>query len=154
MNSSCGTWRREGSWPRSPLRRGAPYLSINQTGDILASVATWGGGPKLWHPQTGQELLTLPHSSGTYVAARDRRLFAGERDGTKIRLEACVPGQVCRTLVRDLRAEKENQYLTPALHPDGRLLAVSMETGVGLWDLPSGRELAFLPLGHTESLAF
>src|SRR5262249_16201168 len=69
----------------------------------------------------------------------------------KIRLSECVPGQVRRSLVRDLRAPKGKRYESPALHPNGWLLAVGMDNGVGLWDLPSGRELAFLPIGLVES---
>jgi serine/threonine protein kinase/WD40 repeat protein/tetratricopeptide (TPR) repeat protein len=135
---------------------GGPFLSVNRTGDMLASLATWSsGGFRLWHAQTGQDLLTLPGYSDTFnLATRDGRLLKFASDGTKLRLKACVPGQIRRTLVRDLRAEKKKRYESPALHPNGRLLAVSMETGVGLWDLPSGRELAFLPIGDTAKAAF
>jgi WD40 repeat protein/tetratricopeptide (TPR) repeat protein len=135
---------------------GNPFVNINRTGDVLASRAAWGaGGAKLWHPLTGQELLTLPRSSAHfYVAGPDGRLFSREVSGTKIRLTECVPGQAHRVLVRGLLAEKGKQYKAPAIHPGGRLLAVSMETGVGLWDLTSGQELGFLPLGDTETAVF
>jgi WD40 repeat protein len=134
---------------------GAPVLTINRTGDLLASLSDWHKGVRLWHAQTGQELLTLPHASDSnWVQALDGRLFACQFAGTKIGLREYVPSQVFRTFVRDLRADKHKKYNTPAVHPDGRLLAVSMESGVGLWDLASGRELAFLDLGGTESAAF
>jgi serine/threonine protein kinase/WD40 repeat protein/tetratricopeptide (TPR) repeat protein len=134
---------------------GAPNLSINRTGDLFASVSNWFGGARFWHPQTGQLLLTLPGAQGDFkLTSVDGRLLSSSRRGTRILLEECVPSQVRRTLVRDVRAKKGKQYFMPAVHPDGRLLAVGMESGVGLWDLPSGREVAFLPIGYTETIAF
>jgi serine/threonine protein kinase/WD40 repeat protein/tetratricopeptide (TPR) repeat protein len=136
-------------------KAGAPSLHINRTGDILTSSDGWKWGYRVWHAQTGQELLTNPWLTDDFShSSQDGRLFARGIEDTKIRLTECAPGQVCRTLVRDHRAEKGKKYYMPTLHPDGRLLAVSMESGVGMWDLPSGRELAFLPIGRTESVAF
>src|SRR5205085_10274179 len=45
-------------------------------------------------------------------------------------------------------------YGNPSVHPDGRLLAVGMNQGVGFWDLITGDELGFLPTGapHTQVL--
>src|SRR5208282_3358908 len=48
-----------------------------------------------------------------------------------------------RTLVR-ASATGEGSYHCPAISSDGRLLAVGMWDGVGMWDLASGKELAFL----------
>ncbi len=39
----------------------------------------------------------------------------------------------------------QGEYHTCAVPPGGRLLAVGMTDGVGLWDLPSGNPLAFFP---------
>jgi hypothetical protein len=90
------------------------------------------------------------------VSAARRRdpLFDCRPAGTRLRIEECVPGHVRRTLVRDLRAEKGRQYFVPAFHPDGRLLAVGMESGVGLWDLLQAREVGFLPIDYTQTVAF
>jgi eukaryotic-like serine/threonine-protein kinase len=134
---------------------GAAHVSVNRTGDVLASTSVWGGGFRLWHAHTGEELLTIPASEDVFNGVlQDGRLTALNREGTKLRLMELVPGQVHRAIVRDVRAEKGKRYFSPTLHPNGRLLAVSMESGVGLWDLPSGRELAFLPLGRTETAIF
>jgi serine/threonine protein kinase/WD40 repeat protein/tetratricopeptide (TPR) repeat protein len=134
---------------------GAPYLGINRRGDLLASASGWWGGVRIWHPQTGQHLLTLPEQrSGFPYATADGRLFSYTRANEKIHIEECVPSQVRRSLVRDLRAPKGKQCYIPSLHPGGRLLAVGMENGVGLWDVPSCREVAFLPIDYTENVLF
>jgi WD40 repeat protein/tetratricopeptide (TPR) repeat protein len=134
---------------------GAPFLSMNSAGDLLACTGLWWGGLRLRHGQTGQDLLRVPGTFARYPrAALDGRLFNLGIDGAKLRLEECVPGRVRRTLVRDLHAQKGERYSVPAPHPGGRLLAVTLATGVALWDLPSGREVAFLPIGYTCSITF
>src|SRR5207253_3027996 len=50
-----------------------------------------------------------------------------------------------RTLVRKTLPEK-GRYQAVAVNPDGRLLAVGMLDGFGLWDLATGSELAFMPM--------
>src|SRR5207237_8784493 len=40
------------------------------------------------------------------------------------------------------------------IRSEGRLLAVGMEDGARLLELPSGRELTFLPIGNTSSVLF
>jgi WD40 repeat protein/Flp pilus assembly protein TadD len=134
---------------------GAPNLGINRRGDLFTSASDWWGGVKVWHAQTGTLLLTVPETWwGFQHTTPDGRLFYYASAGSKLRLVECVPGDAHRTLVRDLRAEKGKAYEFPSLHPDGRLLAVGMESGVGLWDLPSGREVAFLEIGETRTVAF
>ena len=72
----------------------------------------------------------------------DRLLAADVRDG-KLALWEVAAGGEYRTLVR-ASAPGEGSYHLPAVRSDGRLLAVGMWDGVGLWDLASGKELAFL----------
>jgi serine/threonine protein kinase/WD40 repeat protein len=139
----------------STQKGGAPILSISRTGDLFASASNWWGGARVWDPQTGQVLLSVPGTfTGYPQATPDGRLFDCRPAGTRLRIEECVPGHVRRTLVRDLRAEKGRQYFVPTFHPDGRLMAVGMETGVGLWDLLQAREVGFLPTGYTQTAAF
>ena len=45
-------------------------------------------------------------------------------------------------------------YYLPAVRHDNRLLAVSSNTGVVLWDLASGTELAVLPIGNVWHVIF
>src|SRR5262249_22454858 len=62
-----------------------------------------------------------------------------------------------RTLVRD-PVRDQGHYGYPAVSPSGRargrLLAVGLRDGVGLWDLASGAEVGFLPADLTECVAF
>ena len=44
--------------------------------------------------------------------------------------------------------------IMPAIRSDGRVLAVGMHDGVGLWDLHSGKELAFLESPGTSFVLF
>ena len=64
-------------------------------------------------------------------------------DDGKLGLWEVAAGGEYRTLVRAAAAGK-GYYDHPAIRSDGRLLAVGMRDGVGLWDLHSGKELAFL----------
>src|SRR5262249_49177978 len=41
-----------------------------------------------------------------------------------------------------------------SLHPNGRWLAVAMADGPRIWDLTSGRQIAWLPIGHTNCVWF
>ncbi len=137
-------------------KEGDPRLGINHRGDLFTSASGWGWGVKVWHAQTGALLLTVPpdRKCDFRQTTPDGRSFNCTIIDSKLRLEECVPGDAHRTLVRDLRAEKGKEYFIPSLHPNGRLLAVGMESGVGLWDLPSGREVAFLQIGETRTVAF
>jgi tetratricopeptide (TPR) repeat protein/WD40 repeat protein len=133
----------------SSQKGGAPVLGLTHRGDLLASTSGWAGGVRLWHAQTGQELLSLPALGDRFThATPDGRLFGAAQNGTKLRILEGVPGQARRTLVRDLRAEKGKRYHSPSVHPGGRLLVVGMDNGVGLWDLADGREVGFLDTGH------
>src|SRR5207245_11352212 len=72
---------------------------------------------------------------------------------SQVQLVEVAAGQEYRTLVSSLGAG-QGVYRDGAISPDGRLLAVGMDDGVRLWELASGRELVFLPLGRTWSVNF
>ena len=82
----------------------------------------------------------------------DRLLTYDARDG-KPGLWEVAAGAEYRSLVRAAAAGK-GHYLNPAIRSDGRLLAVGMGEGVGLWDLQSGKELAFLESPGTDFVLF
>ena len=75
------------------------------------------------------------------------------RDESKVQLVEVAAAQEYRTLVSSLGAG-QGEYRSGAIGPDGRLLAVGTGDGVRLWDLASGRELDFLPVGQTWSACF
>ena len=61
-------------------------------------------------------------------------------------------GREYRTLVSSLGAGR-GEYRQGDIGADG-LLAVGMDDGARLWDLATGREVAFLPAGWTDSVSF
>ncbi len=71
-----------------------------------------------------------------------RLLTHDDRDDKQTLLEVAA-GVECRSLVR-AAAAGAGHYVNASIRSDGRLLAVGMSVGVGLWDLHSGKELAFL----------
>ena len=74
-------------------------------------------------------------------------------DDGKLGLWEVAAGGEYRTLVRAAAAGK-GFYHHPSIRSDGRLLAVGMGDGFGLWDLPSGNELAFLESPGTDFVLF
>jgi WD40 repeat protein len=74
---------------------------------------------------------TLNHDYALYNVA----------DGLEYHTLARQPGRA-RQAIGDL-----------ALHPQGRLLAVAIDDGIGFWDIEHDTEIGFLPIGRT-TLAF
>jgi WD40 repeat protein/tRNA A-37 threonylcarbamoyl transferase component Bud32 len=134
-------------WSVEASRNGGIALSWSPTGEVLLSVC-WNGNLRLWHPETGRELLRAPQwerGSGLWFS-RDGRRLGVQTTGRKMRLWELAAAPSYRTLVRNpLRGSVDCYY--PTACRDGRILAVPVETGVALWEFPSGRELAFLPTG-------
>jgi WD40 repeat protein len=83
----------------------------------------------------------------------DDRLLAAEVGECVVRLWEVATCLEYRTMVRAAAAGK-GIYCNVTTHPDGRLLAVAMQGGVGLWDLKSGSEVAFLDLPDTAFALF
>jgi WD40 repeat protein len=124
------------------------YVSFNQGGDVLAGIP-WRGRLKLWDPHTGEELFTTRAGwLGHPTFGPDDRLsvrFPGSREGRHWRLARFVRSREYRALAPGVLPSKGHS--SAAFHPGGRLLAVTTEHGLGLFDLATGRELASLPLG-------
>jgi Tfp pilus assembly protein PilF len=74
----------------------------------------------------------------------DGRWLAVAGHGEEAQLLEAIPTREYRTLVSSLGAGR-GVYYYGDISPDGRLLALGMDDGTRLWDLPSGRELATLP---------
>jgi serine/threonine protein kinase/WD40 repeat protein len=120
-------------------------LALSADGDFLISTC-WDGGLRLWHTRTGQQLFAMSGWQQTPVlSSGDRLLTVNSAEGGKLQLLQIVPSRSYRTLVRDPVLVK-GEYHGCAAAPNDRLLAVGMLDGVGLWDLPRGNALAFLPV--------
>src|SRR5262249_51533747 len=110
-------------------------------GDLLASTG-WEGTLRLWDPRTAAQLFSMPNGMPDLRFSPDGRRLAANRRGQSLGIvEVAVNREEYRTLASGL-GQVRMAYHDGAIHPNGRLLAVAMDDGVRLWDLPSGRELA------------
>jgi WD40 repeat protein/tetratricopeptide (TPR) repeat protein len=125
-------------------------LTFNHAGDLVASTG-WEGMLRLWDPRVGKQLFsTQAHVAKAALRfSEDDRMLAGKRIGDKLRIWEVVANREYRTLIRDPVLGKTT-YNQISVRPDGRLLAVGMDDGFGLWDLRSGKQVGFigLPVFH------
>jgi serine/threonine protein kinase/WD40 repeat protein len=122
-------------------------VAFNPAGDRLASYDRWSGLVELSDVGTGQSLFADgPSLMMQLHFSRDgRRLSGAVRDG-KLGSWQVGDGREYRTLVRQALPEKARFEYSASVSPDGRLAAAAMTDGIGLWDLASGSELAFIPM--------
>jgi WD40 repeat protein/Tfp pilus assembly protein PilF len=129
---------------------GGIEVAFSPSGDTLVSWG-WNGKIRLWDPQTGKLLLSMSGYCHHPVFRRDGRLLAAHDENSQIGLWQVASRREFRTLVRD---SYHDNYWKISVHPAGRLLAAGMESGVGLWDLASGADLGFLPIGSMKHILF
>jgi WD40 repeat protein len=124
---------------------------FHPAGTVLASNG-WEERLRLWDPILGRTWLSEPGAATTdgHFFSRDGRivLLLGDRL-TPYQVE---PAREYRSLVA-VSTEIKN-YDDLSIRPDGRTLAAGTPRGVILWDLASGAELEFLPIGPTPRLVF
>jgi len=135
--------------PEGP-RSGGVRVAFSPGGDLLASWG-WEGKIRLWDPTSGKLLLKLTCMGPDPAFGPDGlRLFAFDLD-TLLGRWQIAHNREFRSLVP---AGYHDDFGDLAIHPNGRLLAIGMENGFGLWDLTTGRELGHLPVGVTRHLLF
>jgi serine/threonine protein kinase/WD40 repeat protein len=117
-------------------------LAFNHAGDVLASY-DWSGTLRLWAPRTGRQIFQTQFGMACLRFSPDDRRLAARVDGNKVGFWEVASGRGYRTLVRSSAHGKGN-YDDISIHKDGRLLAVGMTDGFGLWDLTSSHELAII----------
>jgi serine/threonine protein kinase/WD40 repeat protein len=121
---------------------GGINFAFNHRGDLLVSTG-WDGTLRLWEPRTGKQLFHTQAVMWDLRFSPDDRFLAGEVSGNKLRIWEVVSGPEYRTLVRDPVRGRAGLH-SCSFHPNGRLLAVGMSDGFGLWDLALNKELAFI----------
>jgi serine/threonine protein kinase/WD40 repeat protein len=126
-------------------------LAFHPDGALLASTS-WEGIVRVWETTSGRQLLQAPLVTLTPLRfSKDGRwLGAAWLHNQQLQLLQVESPVEYRTLSS---AHSTGPY-EGDISPDGQILAVGMNYGVHLWDLPSARELAFLPLGYCGSAFF
>jgi eukaryotic-like serine/threonine-protein kinase len=131
---------------------GGSHIFFNHAGDRLAAYA-WDSSIRLFDFVTEQLLVQLPYTASTLhlrFSADDRRLAGLIREG-KLGIWEIADGREYRTLTHHAGPQTGD---SAAMSPDGRLLAVTLTDGIGLWDLASGSKLAFVPMEQPSFVQF
>ena len=126
------------------------------SGYLLATLS-WDGTTRLWDAASGEPLAMAPGGLRGSFAPDDRRLayFLGGKLGV---WDVAVATE-CKTLHPDMlgnRSEtRENSRVIAAdVSPDGRLVATGDWDGVHLWETDTGREVAHLQSGPSNTVSF
>src|SRR5262249_25050582 len=125
---------------------GGMRLAIHPAGRLLASTS-WDRTLRLWDIGTGQELFKTSWDApglSSLRFSRDGRLLAAHVVDQQLRLWEVIPPCGYQSLVRQPHLDQA-LYGSCAVSSKHPLLAVARGDGVGLWELPGGRPVAFLP---------
>ncbi len=118
----------------------------------LILTQSWDGTSRLWNLATRKTVVHWPSTIGDMHFSRDGRTCGYVEVAGKTRLLQVEASPEYRTLAARAPAVRADYYRADI--SDDELLAVGMGEGVRLWDLNSGRELTFLPIGLTSSVGF
>ena len=121
---------------------GCINIGFARAGDFVAST-DFQGMLRLWDAATGRHLFSFHNDKDVEFAANDRSL-ALRHVGDRYQTLRIAGGRELRVLHRPT-PQGAQRFDTLALHPDGRLLAVTTRTGIGFFDLLTGEEVQFLP---------
>jgi WD40 repeat protein len=122
-----------------------------RSGSLIVT-GSWDGTVRVWETDTARPLVAWPKG---LVIAPDA---SGHRIGhlwnkNQLQVVELIRGEEYRTLASSL-GPGQGDYWDGDISPDGRLLAVAMDDGVRVWDLPNSREVAYLPTDKTASPIF
>ena len=128
------------------------FLTFHPSGNWLASWS-WDGVMCLWDPTTGRQAMQFPLVANLQFSRDGRWMGFFWPSEDQAQLLEFVPPLEYFTLQDNSSAERISLNACTT-SPDDRLLAVAMDDAVHLWDLPTGREIALLPSGHSETVVF
>jgi serine/threonine protein kinase/WD40 repeat protein len=126
-------------------------ISFHPSGRLLLTLS-WDGTGRLWESATGKQVVYWPSGIYDLHFGRAGTVCGLITVGGNGRLIEVADGREYRTLVASLGTDQSDYYLAD-ISRDG-LLAVGLSNGVGVWELETGRQLSFLPIGLTNSVQF
>jgi WD40 repeat protein/tetratricopeptide (TPR) repeat protein len=126
-------------------------VAFHPNGTLLASNG-WENRLRLWDTVLGRPVLSLTGSISPASSefSQDGRIVVSLED--EMTTYEVDPALEYRSFAH--AADPPLSFGLASIGRDGRLLAVGTNRGVVLWDLASGRELAFLPIGFAQVLMF
>jgi eukaryotic-like serine/threonine-protein kinase len=147
-------------------RRALTAMLQGHTGSVVAvrfahsgyllATSSWDGTTRLWDGVSGEPLATAPGAIRAF-SPDDRRLAL--RVGSRVSVWDVALARECRTLHPSMvgnRSEATRNLGTTSadVSPDGGLIATSDGDGVHLWEAETGRGLAHLESGYSNSVLF
>jgi WD40 repeat protein len=130
-------------------------LIFHPAGDLLVS-GSWDDTIRLWHPCSGEALVTAT-GSPIRLGPDGRRL--AYRDARRVGIGELAGGEACRLLGPQRDAGPRPEARAPGFgwvdfDPEGELLAAAGRDSVRVWDLPTSREVAHLPATRGGAVLF
>jgi serine/threonine protein kinase/WD40 repeat protein len=139
-------WDADGGKPAGKMdgiTGGGVTFAFNPTGTLLASRA-WTETVRLVDPRNCRQILSVQTHGEFSQFSPDGRFLASTEAHNHLGIWEVAQGDEYRTLTANPQ-RGNRQYAGLSMTSDGRLLAAGSPWGnVCLWDLHSGRELAFL----------
>jgi WD40 repeat protein/Tfp pilus assembly protein PilF len=136
---------------------GGVQAAFHPAGDFLFSQA-WDGALRVWDCGLGELVFTAKiWTEPSPRFSLDGQFWAGEFESGRYHFRRFDAHPVHRRLTQGTIV-RPGDYGYLAVSPrhiaGGRLVAASMDSGIGFWDLASGEALASLPIGKVYSILF
>ncbi len=122
----------------------------------LLATHSWDSTSRMWNAATGECLVTV--NGAAFCFSPDDRHTVVMADLT-FQLHEIAHGQEVRELHPSAAGNRTDNPAQLAInhgsfHPDGQILGTGSMDGARFWDLSTGRELAWLPIGACQRVLF
>ncbi|MBI3417970.1 MAG: DUF1513 domain-containing protein [Verrucomicrobia bacterium] len=126
-------------------------LGFNHAGDLMMTYA-WDGVLRLWNTAHFRPVLAAEVTALQAIFTPDDRAMAYVQRGGETGLLDLAINSEFRRLHGALTGQRGSWGLD--LSPDGRLAAACNTEGMRCWELATGKEICFLPIGNCRSVMF
>ncbi len=125
-------------------------LAFSHKGDLLAS-GSWDSTLRLWEVASGRQLVVYRTQDVQLLFSPDDATLAYAVEGDVTKLLQVGRSVGYRRLVG--RADAPRAW-SAEFSPDGHLIAVSANDGIGVWNTTTGKEIGLLPTAACRSARF